>query len=508
MKLTDGSLALLTEGMYIMSGHKGVNMEQRRIDTGLFSFRNPTLWVLLPLALYIFLNLVPSLDPVIEVPIHHFNIVSATSLIALLLAIVVGIVGLRQRNQQIIYVSLAFISLAAFFSVHGLSTPGFLIPFNPDHLAIIGVAAQLSVLTMSFWLLISSLPVDAPFSAGFARYTRYLLPLYTPAIILVGVVALSNPALANLVPITSEPLKFVVAALTIVMAGIAGYRYWQSYRYSRFPFQLGAAYISGWIAVTQIIVTTAVLWNLSWWIYHVLLLLSVIVAVVTLVIQYRRGDSIVRSILGLFSNDPNERLAAGISPSVRDLIQATEARDPYTAGHSFRVAQGAFDLGSALKLPPEDLRVLVQGGIVHDVGKMQVPDEILNKPGPLNKEERKAIENHVLAGYELCAKLGFMPEELGIIRSHHERIDGKGYPDGLSNDKIPVLARVLSVIDVWDALTSARAYRPAWPETEALNYLKENRGSQFDSKLVDAWLTLVAKHSRLSAATQKNTQPS
>lgn len=495
-------------------------MEQRKLNTRLFSFRNPTLWALLPLLLYVLLYQFPCvdpetgdpitrfcLDPQIVVPMHHFNIVSATSLAALLVAIVVGIVGLRQRNQQVIYVSLAFISLAAFFSVHGLSTPGFLIPFNPDHVAIVGVAAQLSVLTMSFWLLISSLPVDAPFSAGFARYTRYLLPLYTPTSIFLGLLALANPEVARFIPITNEPLKFFVAAATIIMAGIAGYRYWQSYRYSRFPFQLGIAYTSGWLAVTQIIVTTGNLWNLSWWLYHILLLLSVIVAVAALVIQYRRGESIVRSILGLFSTDPNERLAAGISPSVRGLIQATEARDPYTAGHSYRVAQGAFELGSALKLPPEDLRVLVQGGIVHDVGKMQVPDEVLNKPGPLSKEEREAVESHVMAGYELCSQLGFMPPELGIIRSHHERMDGRGYPDGLADDKIPRLARVLSVIDVWDALTSARAYRPAWPQAEALNYLKENRGTQFDPILVDAWLGLLAKQNGLPRPAGRKASP-
>lgn len=476
-------------------------IEQRNLNIGLFSLRNPTLWVLLPLTVYILLKLKPRLDAVIEVPMHHFNIVSATSLVALLVAIVIGVVGLRQRNQQVIYVSLAFISLATFFSVHGLTTPGFLLPFNPDHVAIIGVAAQLSVLTMSFWLLISSLPVDAPFSAWLTRYSPYLLPLYTPAIVFLAVLALANPALASLIPITSEPLKFVVAAFTIAMAAIAGYRYWRSYRYSRFPFQLGIAYVSGWIAVTQIIVTTGTLWMLSWWLYHILLLLSVMVAVAMLVIQYRRGDSIVRSILGLFSNDANERLAAGISPSVHNLIQTTETRDPYTAGHSYRVAQGAFDLGSALKLAPEDLRVLVQGGIVHDVGKLQVPDEILNKPGPLNKSERQAIESHVTVGYELCAQLGFMPPELGIIRYHHERIDGQGYPEGLSANKIPILARVLSVIDVWDALTSARAYRPAWSEEKALAYLKENSGSQFEPRFVDVWIAFVSRRTGPAAPT-------
>ncbi|MGH2581415.1 MAG: HD-GYP domain-containing protein, partial [Anaerolineales bacterium] len=215
-----------------------------------------------------------------------------------------------------------------------------------------------------------------------------------------------------------------------------------------------------------------------------------IVTVGGLVTQYRRGDSMVRSIVGLFSADPAERLQAGISPSARALIESTEARDPYIAGHSIRVATGAFELGSALRLPPEDLRVLAQGGVMHDVGKLQVPDEILNKPGPLTPVERKQIESHTVAGYELCARLGFMAPELAVIRSHHERIDGLGYPDGIADGQIPLHVQILSVVDVYDALTSARAYRPAWSEAEALNHLKENRGTQFEARLVDAWITL------------------
>lgn len=456
----------------------------------LFSYRNPTLGIVLPLVIYIYLRINFAQDLLLQLPVHHFYIVSITSLIALIVSIIVGIIGARQRNLQVIYVSLAFISLAAFFSLHGLTTPGFILP---DPHAVVGIAAQLSVFTMSFWLLISSLPTESRVSAWLAKRAKYLLPLWTPAIVIISALALSNPMLAELIPVTQKPLQYLVGGLTLLMASWAGFRYWQSYRYSKFPFQLAIAYVGGWIAVSQIIITTGTVFYLSWWIYHLLLLLSVLLTVLGLLIQYRRGDSIVRSILGLFSSDPNERLAAGISPSVRQLILSVEKRDPYTAGHSNRVAQGAFDLGAALKLPPEDLRVLAQGGIVHDVGKLEVPDEVLNKPGPLNKEERKAIENHTVAGYELCARLGFMPPELAIIRSHHERLDGKGYPDGLGANDIPLLVRVLSVIDVWDALTSARAYRPAWSEKEALKYLMDNRDSQFDGKLVDAWAQVINK---------------
>ena len=466
---------------------------QRQSSRSFLSLRNPSLWVLLPLAIYAALRILPlfnpelvGIDPLWQFPANHFTIVSTTALIALFVSIIVGIVGLRQRNVQVVFVSMAFISLAGFFSMHGLATPGFILKGN----AIVGVAAQLSVFTMSFWLLVSSLPANNRISATLSRNPTWLLLTYTPFIIVLGILAFSNPGLAALIPVSSAPLKFIVGALTVIMAAIAGYRYWQSYRYSDFPFQLAIAYTGGWIAVTQAIITTGATFYASWWIYHFLLLFSVIAAVVGLVVQYRRGDSIVRSIVGLFSDDPGERLAAGISPSVRKLIMETEARDPYTAGHMYRVAQSAFDLGSSLKLPPEDLRVLAQGGIIHDVGKLQVPDEILNKPGPLTKEERKAIEYHSVAGYELCARLGFMAPELAVIRSHHERVDGKGYPDGLSNGQIPLVVKVLSIADVYDALTSARAYRPAWSLADALGYLQENRGTQFDTELVDAWVKM------------------
>jgi putative nucleotidyltransferase with HDIG domain len=453
----------------------------------------------LPLAVYGFLripnaladvgigSLWQSFDVEFALPAHHFYIVSITALVALFLSIVVGIIGLRQRNLQVVFVAMAFISLAGFFSMHGLSTPGFIIP---DFTAVVGVAAQLSVLTMSFWLLVSSARSDLRIVAWLSNYAWLVLAGWTAIVLSIGIFAINDPNLAGLIPINLPPLRYWAAIITIFFAAWAGFRYYQSYRYSHFPFQLAVAYIGGWIVVTQIIISTGQTFWLSWWIYHFLLLAAVIVSLVGLVIQYQRGDSLVRSIVGLFSNDPAERLAAGISPSVRQLIMETETRDPYTAGHSYRVAQGAFELGQELRLPPEELRVLAQGGIVHDVGKMRVPDTILNKPGPLTNDERKAIEKHTVAGYEMCARMGFMPPELAVIRSHHERPDGNGYPDKLNGSQIPRMVQILSVVDVYDALTSARAYRPAWTQAEALSYLQENRGTQFSQESVDAWIKL------------------
>lgn len=467
--------------------------ELKKAVQGLFSWRNPTLGIALPLIAYIYLRFFnTAADARLAFPTHHFHIVSITSLIALVVAIIVGFAGLRLRNLQVLYVALAFISLAAIFSVHGLATPGFILDQN----SVVSVAAELAVMTMSFWLLVSSLPSNHPISAWLGRRAAVLLILYVPLIILLGAWALNSPMIVDWIPVNQAPLVYFSTVITLSFAGLACYRYWRSYRYSNFPFQLAVAYTAGWIAVSQFIITTGQTFYLSWWIYHVLLLLCVIVCVWGLLVQYRRRESLVLSVQGLFTDNPEDQLEAGISDAVRNLIAATERRDPYTAGHQYRVALGAFKLGRLLNLTPEQLRVLAQGGVVHDIGKLEVPDEILNKPGPLTEQERRAIEAHTVTGYELCASLGFMGEELGVIRSHHERIDGKGYPDRLSGEQIPLLARIMAVSDVWDALTSARAYRPAWPQEEAMEYMVQNRGTQFEPRLVNLWVELIRSEDR------------
>ncbi|MQC26290.1 MAG: HD-GYP domain-containing protein [Chloroflexi bacterium] len=448
--------------------------------------------MIVPLAAYIFLRGAPALDSLIGTPLLHFQIVSATFLIALLLSIAIGIAGIRQRNLQVIYVSLAFISLAGLFSVHGLATPGFIFSSG----ALVGVAAQLSVLTMGFWLLLSSLPVEHPLSAWLSTRAKFLLPLWTPAIVIAGIYALNNPAVVEWVPVTQAPLRGFVTVITIFFAGVSAYRYWQSYRYSRFPFQLAMTYVGGWIAVSQIIIATGQTFYLSWWIYHFLLLFAVLAVILGLIVQYSSGQSLRLSVQGLFSSDPRDRLEAGLSPSIRALIAATEARDPYTAGHSERVALGAIRLGTALHFSPEDLRVLAHSGLVHDIGKLQVPDKVLNKPGKLDTQERKIIELHPITGYELCARLGFMPPELQVIRHHHERLDGNGYPDKLTADRLSRLVRVLSVVDVYDALTTSRSYRPAWSRAEAIKYLQEHAGTQFDPEYVEVWINLENNHDK------------
>jgi putative two-component system response regulator len=155
------------------------------------------------------------------------------------------------------------------------------------------------------------------------------------------------------------------------------------------------------------------------------------------------------------------------------LARSIEGKDPYTHGHCERLAEYSARLGEHLRLSEEQLIALRRAGVVHDVGKIAVPDAILLKPGRLTAEEWTLIKEHPVVGERICAPLKSFRMVLPIIRHHHEKFDGSGYPDGLRGEAIPVTARVLQVVDVYDALTTERPYKKAFSVTEALQTMRE-----------------------------------
>jgi len=160
------------------------------------------------------------------------------------------------------------------------------------------------------------------------------------------------------------------------------------------------------------------------------------------------------------------------------MARAIEAKDAYTQGHVERVSRLAVRLGQHLKIPEEDQDSLRKGGILHDIGKIGVPDHILNKAGPLTPDERQIIQLHPTQGAVICEKLKTVRGAIPLIRHHHERIDGTGYPDHLAGQDIPLLARMLTIVDIYDALTTTRSYRQRLPHQVAMEILWEeaNRG--------------------------------
>ncbi|MDR7555524.1 MAG: HD-GYP domain-containing protein [Armatimonadota bacterium] len=448
----------------------------------------PVVAALVPLALFEYLRSFTGADPILRVPRHHFVIVSVASLLAGLIAGAVGLAARRQRNIEASFLAMAFMSLGLLFSIHGLATPGFLLPPSP----LPGAMAQLSILPTAAWLLLSSSPSDLRGVAWLGRWQGLLIPLWGVCLLAIGAASLVFPHAWGHAPLNLPPLVWPMAVAVIVMLLVAAARYWYSYTYSRFPLQLAIVHACLWLAVAQWIMMNGTLWRLSWWLYHFLFVAATAALIVGIVWQYGQGTTLVAAVRGLFLADPVERVAVGLSSSVRALVAAVEARDRYTAGHAHRVTVAALQVAQAMGLSGDQLRALAQGGMVHDIGKLDVPDAILNKRGALTAEEHVVVRRHPVVGHEMCKRLGFMREELEVIRHHHERWDGSGYPDGLAGEAIPLLARILAVADVYDALTSDRSYRGAWRPEQAHAYIVQAAGREFDPEVVRVWRALHA----------------
>jgi putative nucleotidyltransferase with HDIG domain len=177
---------------------------------------------------------------------------------------------------------------------------------------------------------------------------------------------------------------------------------------------------------------------------------------------------------------------AAYTGAIRALATALDARDPYTAGHSERVGVLSVAIGRTLALSAADIEVIRLGALLHDIGKIGVPDEVLRKTGPLTDAEFDCIKTHPVLGARILRSVPFLAPHIPIVELHHERPDGLGYPNGLRGDEIPLAARIVHVADAYDAITSARAYRGARPAGDALNELWRCAGTAFHLEIVDA----------------------
>ena len=192
-----------------------------------------------------------------------------------------------------------------------------------------------------------------------------------------------------------------------------------------------------------------------------------------------------------------DRLEATFLEVVKAWGESIESKDRYTAGHCERVADYAQRLAQALGFEGRDLTWIRMGGFLHDVGKIAVPPEILNKPGRLTDEEFEIMKSHTTAGDDIVAPLNFPWDIRPLVRSHHEQWCGRGYPDGLKGEEIPLMARILCVADVFDALTTARSYRPALPVTEALRIMEREAGTVVDPSIFEVFRRLMLEqHAR------------
>lgn len=190
-------------------------------------------------------------------------------------------------------------------------------------------------------------------------------------------------------------------------------------------------------------------------------------------------------------NEMNHELELLSNEAFEAIAKAVDVNDPYTAGHSRRVAKYSKMIAEHLDYSEKDLEEIYCAGLIHDVGKLGIDNQIINKNGKLSNEEYEEIKKHPLMGYEILKNISIRGNFAYGAKWHHERMDGRGYPDGISGDEIPLIARIIAVADAYDAMTSRRAYRDIMSQDKVREQIEQGMGSQFDEKIAEIMLTLI-----------------
>jgi HD-GYP domain-containing protein (c-di-GMP phosphodiesterase class II) len=448
--------------------------------------------LLAPLAAFGILRAFPRLDPMIMASTFHFYVVGFTALAAALACAVVMASARTLQNSRLIFLGLAFFSIAGIFAVHGLNTPGFL---ADEYYSSLGVSAWLSAFAGSVFVALSVVGLPHRIDHMIERNGKAIFVCAVLAVF--GYVALSlrEPTAHWLdwVPVTDRNAQFGVGLAALALIGFAVWRYYQAYLFARLPSQLAMIATLVILLEVQVIILWGQVWHLSWWFYHGLYGVAFLVLFTGWAIEVRRAGTLRAIADALSMRDALAQLNRGLEQPILDLVDAVEAKDRETFGHVRRVSGYALAVGRRLGLSPQKLRSLALAAEMHDVGKISVPSSILAKPGPLTDEEFGVIKLHTIRGYEIAEQVKALRDLAEVIRHHHERYDGAGYPDGLAGDEIPLLSRVITVADAYDAITSQRPYRDSRSHEQAIAEIVRLKGVQFDPACVDVFVTIFSE---------------
>jgi HD-GYP domain-containing protein (c-di-GMP phosphodiesterase class II) len=187
----------------------------------------------------------------------------------------------------------------------------------------------------------------------------------------------------------------------------------------------------------------------------------------------------------------NVELTLAYDTTLEGWSKALDLRDKDTEGHTQRVTELTVLIAQQMGIPEDDIIHIRRGALLHDIGKMGIPDRILLKPGPLDEKEWEFMKSHSSLAYNLLFPITYLRPALDVPLYHHEKFDGSGYPNGLKGEQIPLAARIFAIVDVWDALTSDRPYRPAWSIKKSLTHIKNQSGAHFDPRIVEIFLNLI-----------------
>jgi HD-GYP domain-containing protein (c-di-GMP phosphodiesterase class II) len=438
----------------------------------------------------------PGNDPTVRVPMQHFFIVTAVSILAFALAAYLAVAAMQIAQYRVLFLCLGFMTMGGIFAVHGVSTPGILAQGDDVVYAgrIVGISAFLSLFVPAVFFAASYTPLTSAFERRLPfSPAGWLIVVVATALGIYAALALLNADLLSELPFGSKPYSYALAITTILLLLFCAARQARAYLTARLPLQgvLVGSFLL--LAEAQVIMVLGTVWRLSWWEYHVLMLASVAIALCSVAAQRAKGQSLRSLVEATLELEVKVGTELEHVDTIAALAAAVEARDENTRGHNFRVAELAVQIGRAMELPNDTLRTLARAGLLHDVGKIGIPDSILSKPGALDPDEWTVIKRHPELGHAILDRVDKLRREAEIVIAHHERLDGSGYPRGLRGEQIPLEARILAVADTYDVLVSDRPYRKAFGRAHAVKILREECGTHLWEPAVRALLRSIGE---------------
>lgn len=392
--------------------------------------------------------------------------------------------GFTTSAPELAWLGLFFFSVSMLPLVHGITTPGVLYGPNAATLVSVIVAIPIGV--------IAAAPTMLPRYGRVAKAWRGWTWSWVAVITTLSIILLVAPDIVE-VPNMRSPLGIATIAASVTGCLVLGWRHLKLALIARRPAPIVVAAGYSLVAGSAAVLLGSQPMSLGFWLAHALDIGGVFAATIGGFIVYRRSASIAAVLEPIVAVEPIAALEVGMHPDVVDFVADLDVKDPMTRDHVVRTAELAIEVAELMRLPAEIQRDAGLAGALHDIGKLRIPDEILAKPGALNDIEWRVMRSHAEAGHKIVLASEALASLAPAVRGHHERVDGRGYPDGLAGEDIPLLARIVSVCDAYDAMAYTRRYRSGMDLAKVISVLREHAGTQWDPLVVQAVISIVSK---------------